>query len=87
MEGACGEGGDGSVPVVEVGPEGVVRAGEQTGQATVIVTVTESYGVTQSLSVLVEVKWAGQKEQGCILLPCLFTRGLFAALPFHFMYV
>ncbi|KAG0718780.1 Nuclear pore membrane glycoprotein 210 [Chionoecetes opilio] len=46
MDEACGEGGEGG-PVVEVGPEGVVRAGEQTGQATVVVTVTESYGVTR----------------------------------------
>lgn len=66
MDGACSEGGErGSV--VEVGPEGVVRAGEQTGQATVIVTVTESYGVAQSLSVLVEVSDEGGNEPGRVL--------------------
>ncbi|XP_045135135.1 nuclear pore membrane glycoprotein 210-like [Portunus trituberculatus] len=55
VDGACNGHDEGS-PVVEVGPDGLVKAGEQTGQATVVVTVTESYGVTQSLSVLVEVK-------------------------------
>lgn len=71
VDGACSE----SVSVVEVGPEGVVKAGEQTGQATVIVTVTESYGVTQSLSVLVEVSDEGGNElEGIfsVVLPVIF---------------
>ncbi|CAL4097838.1 unnamed protein product [Meganyctiphanes norvegica] len=42
--------------VVSVSPSGVVRAGSNLGQATVIVSVQEDFGVVQSLSVLVEVK-------------------------------
>lgn len=58
VDGACSESGEGT-SLVEVGPDGLVKTGEQTGQATVVVTVTESYGVTQSLSVLVEVSERG----------------------------
>ncbi|XP_063610154.1 nuclear pore membrane glycoprotein 210-like [Penaeus indicus] len=42
--------------VITVSPNGVVNSGSTTGQATVIVTVEENFGVTQSISILVEVK-------------------------------
>lgn len=45
-----------SQQVVSVSPSGIVRAGSSLGQATVIVSVQEDFGVVQSLSVLVEVK-------------------------------
>lgn len=60
VEGKCSSSsGDGSEEeisaVVEVGPDGVVRSGAALGQAVVVVTVEEGHGITQSLSVLVEV--------------------------------
>ncbi|XP_069952997.1 nuclear pore membrane glycoprotein 210, partial [Cherax quadricarinatus] len=42
--------------VITVNHNGIVKSGSTPGQATVIVTIEENYGVTQSLSVLVEVK-------------------------------
>ncbi|XP_064117078.1 nuclear pore membrane glycoprotein 210-like [Macrobrachium nipponense] len=48
--------GDAATGVVSVGPDGVVKSGSTTGQATVLVTVEENFGVSQSLAVLVEVK-------------------------------
>nr|XP_045612932.1 nuclear pore membrane glycoprotein 210-like isoform X2 [Procambarus clarkii] len=50
-------GSEGKTPeVITVGHDGIVKSGSNTGQATVIVTIEENYGVSQSLSVLVEVK-------------------------------
>ncbi|KAK4314544.1 hypothetical protein Pmani_014165 [Petrolisthes manimaculis] len=42
--------------VVEVSGDGVVRSGGVLGEAVVVVTVQESHGITQSLSILVQVK-------------------------------
>lgn len=42
--------------VITVNPDGVINSGSTTGQATVIVTVEENFGVTQSIAILVEVK-------------------------------
>ncbi|XP_071543821.1 nuclear pore membrane glycoprotein 210 [Panulirus ornatus] len=45
-----------SPDIITVSPDGVVKSGISTGQATVIITSEENHGISQSLSVLVEVK-------------------------------
>ncbi|XP_068200875.1 nuclear pore membrane glycoprotein 210 [Palaemon carinicauda] len=47
---------DAKAGVVAVSPDGVVKSSSTTGQATVLVTVEENFGVSQTLAVLVEVK-------------------------------
>ena len=46
---------DGNNAVITVSSEGVVKSGSTAGQATVLVTVDENLGVSQTLAVLVEV--------------------------------
>ena len=42
--------------IITISEDGIVKAGDETGSTTVIVSLTESFGVTQSISILVEVK-------------------------------
>lgn len=54
--------------VITVSPDGVVNSGSTTGQATVIVTVEENFGVTQSIAILVEVKYVIKLLLICIVI-------------------
>lgn len=45
-----------SEPLVTVSSDGIVKAGSMHGDATVIVTLEEPFGVVQNIAILVEVR-------------------------------
>ncbi|KAK7069963.1 hypothetical protein SK128_003833 [Halocaridina rubra] len=56
VEGCNVDGTKNGNPIVTVSPDGTVRSGSTTGQSTVVVKVKESFGVSQYLTILCEVK-------------------------------
>ncbi|XP_042211678.1 nuclear pore membrane glycoprotein 210-like isoform X2 [Homarus americanus] len=65
----CDEGEGKKQGVITVSPDGMVKSGGITGEATVVVTIKEKCGISQSLAVLVEVKDISymQAEVGAVM--------------------